>query len=216
MRPREIRLLVVLAAVVISAAILRTAPRPATAAQGAGAQLPAPTAASRARGLRFAGVAPADQAVVLAAVASAQPQARRLIGEVAGLATVRVGPAGPNASGFTQSTASGYDVQLDLGPVSRVLGTKGVERVVLHELGHVVRFAIVPPALLSQLDAGIPGGFGCGGGVEGACAPAEERFAETFAKWAMNDIGASIDIGYRIPPPGAGLDAWAVPLTRLP
>lgn len=177
---------------------------------------PAPTQASRAHGLAFDGVAAADQQVVLSAIASAQPEARRLLHAVDGLVTVRVGPTGSTTTaGFTQSTAAGYDVRLDLGMVSRTLGSRGTERLVLHELGHVVRFSLVSDGLLTQLDAGVPRGYGCEQGRTGACAAPEERFAESFAKWAMNDVGVNLEIGYQVPPPTQGLTAWASPLTRL-
>ncbi len=86
----------------------------------------------------------------------------------------------------------------------------------LHELGHVVDFALVPNATLSTLDAGVPPGYGCEAGQLGACATSEERFAESFAKWAADDIGVNLSIGYKVPPPALPLAAWAEPLKRLP
>lgn len=177
---------------------------------------PVPSPESRARPLTFVGVAQADEQVVLAALAAARPEARRLVDAVAGLTTVRVGDAGPDASGYARASVEGYAVVLDLGTTSRVLGARGVQRLVLHELGHVVRRALVSPALLAELDAGIPPGYGCEDGRLGSCAPEEERFAESFAKWALGDIGVGLESGYKVPPPRLGLDAWAQPLTSLP
>ena len=67
----------------------------------------------------------------------------------------------------------------------------------------------------TALDAGIPAGLGCEEGKLGGCASREERFAESFAKWALDDIGVSLDIGYRVPPPAAPLDIWGAPLALL-
>lgn len=50
--------------------------------------------------------------------------------------------------------------------------------------------------------------------MTGGCASREERFAETFAKWATNDIGLNLYIGYKVPPP-ASLDAWGTPLAAV-
>jgi hypothetical protein len=68
---------------------------------------------------------------------------------------------------------------------------------------------------MTVLDAGIPTGLGCDGGVSGACASRAERFAETFAKWALGDIGINLNVGYKVPPPRLPLDAWGAPLAQL-
>lgn len=210
--PVRLLVLVVIGAVLIAVAAQESPGARTAAAPG----FPAPTAETRTRTFTFPGVAPGDEQAIQAAIASARPEARRLIDAVAGLTTVGVGPAGPNASGYAQASTAGYVVQLDLGQTSQVLGVRGIQRLVLHELGHVVRQALVPPELLAQLDAGIPTGYGCEDGTLGACAPEEERFAESFAKWAMNDIGVNLGGGYHVPPPTYGLEAWARPLTTLP
>jgi hypothetical protein len=106
-------------------------------------------------------------------------------------------------------------VTLDLGTVSRAFGQRGIDRVVLHELGHVLDFALLPDDVMAGLQAGIPTGFGCDQGISGACADGHERFAESFAKWATGDIGVDLGEGYRILPPGPTLDAWGEPLERL-
>ena len=166
--------------------------------------------------LRFAPtVAASDQQVVRDAVAGARPEARRLVELVAGLVTVSVGAPGPGIAGEMRTTQAGYDVQLDLGPVYRANGMRGVRRLVLHELAHVVDHALVPTQLERELDAATPVGFGCDdGGRSGACAAREERFAESFAKWATGDIGVAVHLGYRVPPP-VSLEHWGDPLAAL-
>ena len=176
------------------------------------------TAAQEAAGLRFdASVDPASRAAVEQAIASARPEAQRLIGLVDGLAVVSIGDPGGTALGVTQGAGDHFDVELNLGETLRTVGPRGVTRLVLHELGHVVDFTLVPPALDARLDAEIPAGVPCPAGTQvGSCAPREERFAETFAKWAMgNDLGADLFIGYAVPPPAIGFDAWAAPLAAL-
>ncbi len=186
----------------------------ATVAHAAGSRDLSPEV--RAAGLRFdPAVASADRQAILDAVATARPEARRLIELVDGLTTVSVGAAGEGAAGRARWTPDGYDVVLDLGLVAPQLGERGVRRLVLHELAHVVDFALVTDALRTALDAGIPRGWECEGGNTGACSGVEERFAESFAKWAMSDIGVDLYIGYKVPPPGHGLDAWGEPLARL-
>jgi hypothetical protein len=173
-------------------------------------------AAVRSATFRFApGTAPADRDAVLAAVARARPEARRLIGLVDGIVDVRVGATGrAGAIGLTQP-GERYAVTVDLGLVSRAFGQRGIDRDVLHELGHVIDFALVPEDTMTQLQAGIPTGYGCDQGLSGACANARERFAESFAKWATGDIGVDLGEGYKVPPPGPTLDAWGAPLARL-
>lgn len=164
-----------------------------------------------------ASVDPASRAAIERAVASARPEAQGLITAVDGLTEVSVGRPASGALGTTQGTGGRYAVVLDLGATQQKTGDRGVVRLVLHELGHVVDFQLVPDGLKTSLDAGIPAGAPCPAGTRiGSCAPRAERFAETFAKWAMgNDLGANLYIGYAVPPPSAGFDAWAAPLVAL-
>jgi hypothetical protein len=187
----------------------------AASAKASGARL-LPESARRA-GFRFdPQVAPADRQAFLAAVAAARPEARRLIGLVDGLVAVRIGSTGvPGAIGLTEDGDPGYRVTIDLDLVVRRYGSRGVQRTVLHELGHVVDNALLTDDVIAALDAGIPAGWGCENGKLGACADREERFAESFAKWALGDIGVNLDIGYKVPPPAAPLDVWGAPLARL-
>jgi hypothetical protein len=171
----------------------------------------------RRAGFRFAPtVAPADRQAFLDAVAAARPEARRLIGLVDGLVDVRIGPTGtPGAIGLTEDGEPGYRVTIDLDLVLARYGPRGVQRTVLHELGHVVDHALLTDEVTAALDAGIPAGLGCDEGLLGGCATRQERFAETFAKWALGDIGVNLEIGYKVPPPSAPLDVWGAPLARL-
>jgi hypothetical protein len=164
---------------------------------------------------RFAPDVPAgDQAAILAAVADARPEARRLIDLIDGLVDVRVGQLGAGVIGLAQTNGERYTVTLDLDRVAAMYGRRGIDRLVLHELAHVLDFALVPTELTTALDAGIPRGWGCDQGHLGACAPRAERFAESFAKWATGDIGIDLYMGYKIPPPPS-LEAWGAPLARL-
>ena len=161
-------------------------------------------------------MAPADRQAFLDAVAAARPEARRLIGLVDGLVDVRIGPTGtPGAIGLTEDGEPGYRVTIDLDLVLARYGPRGVQRTVLHELGHVVDHALLTDDVTAALDAGIPVGLGCEEGMLGGCANREERFAESFAKWALDDIGVNLEIGYKVPPPAAPLDVWGAPLARL-
>ncbi len=174
------------------------------------------SAAQRAATFTFEpGTAQADQQAFLDAVASGSPQARRLVGLVDGLTTVRIARTPPGALGITSDRDEGWLVEVDMARVLRISGRRGLNRVVLHELGHVIDRALVGDATMTALQADIPAGFGCEEGQTGACAPPEERFAETFAKWATGDIGIDLPMGYKVPPPAVALDAWARPLLAL-
>jgi len=159
-------------------------------------------------------IASSDQDIVRRAVAEARPEARRVVELVAGLVTISISDLGSSVAGQTQPTDSGYDVVLDLGGVYRGAGMRGVRRLVLHELAHVIDHALVGGDLEAQLDAATPPGFGCDDGNAGGCAAREERFAESFAKWATGDIGNDLYLGYRVPPPRS-LSGWGAPLSVL-
>jgi hypothetical protein len=82
------------------------------------------------------------------------------------------------------------------------------------ELAHVVDHALVTSDLERTLDRATPAGLVCTeDGIAGACAAREERFAESFAKWAVGDIGLNIEFGYQVPPPD--LATWGRPLDVL-
>ncbi|PTL59672.1 hypothetical protein [Paraconexibacter algicola] len=167
------------------------------------------------------GTHPLDRQAVLQAVAAARPEARALIDRIDGRTTITVGtPSLPQAAGTARSLPDGrHELTLDLGPVSRGLGAAGVARLVLHELGHAVDAALVPADLAARLDALVPAGYPCGTpGDDRSClgrSAREERFAETFAKWATGDLGITLHIGYKVPPPRVSLDRWGAPLAAL-
>ncbi len=173
------------------------------------------SAQERAATFTFApGTAQADRDAFLSAVTHARPEAQALIGVVDGLVDVRVATSKTGTVGTTESVGDRYDVTVNLGLVSRRYGQRGIDRTVLHELGHVVDFALVAPALDARLDAAIPRGYGCDQQISGGCASATERFAESFAKWATGDIGVDLDLGYKVPPPD-DLATWGAPLAAL-
>jgi hypothetical protein len=160
------------------------------------------------------GIADADRQAILQAVADARPEAQRMIAEVDGLVDLRVAGTDEGVVGTTQSDGSRFVVTLNLGLAMRIHGQRGIDRLVLHELGHVVDFALVGPDLDARLDQEIPRGYGCEEGQTGACAVPVERFAETFAKWVTRDIGFGVDLGYKVPPPD-DLESWGAPLASL-
>jgi hypothetical protein len=160
------------------------------------------------------GVPAADRDAFLTAVSHARPEAQALIGVIDGLVDVHIGVTDAGTVGTTQSVGDRYDVIVNLGMVSRRYGQRGIDRDVLHELGHVVDFTLVGPALDAQLDATIPRGYGCDRGTSGSCAGEVERFAESFAKWATGDIGVDLYLGYKVPPPD-DLAGWGAPLAEL-
>ena len=168
----------------------------------------------RAAGLTFRGVSAADQQWVLAAIAQARPEAQQLIGAVDGFVTINtasvpgvpwVGVAEQNSDNIVLNTA-----WLD--------GERAIDRniVVLHELDHVIDFVLADDALVAQLDAGIPDAGTCNGPVDGigACTAIPERFADTFAKWALRGRFSLAGSGYGIPTPPS-LEDWGMPLSRL-
>jgi hypothetical protein len=174
----------------------------------------------RAGGLTFSPeVTPNDRAWVLQAIAAARPEAQRLVHEVDGMVTVETAPALglPLAMGITKPEKDGFRVWLN---VSRLDGTRALDRnqTVLHELGHVIDFALIPVALDRHLDAGIPHTGSCEqvgeGIVYGDCSPPAERLADTFAKWALSGSVSAVGAGYGITNPPS-LDSWGQPLVTL-
>ncbi len=202
------------AAALVAALAARQGAEPPPRAGAAGP--PRASAENRAASFAFAsGVEPLNQQAWLAAVARARPEARELIDRVDGLVRVEDGAPPAGALGVTVSGPAGYTIRLPFGAVFGELGQRGFDRVVQHELAHVLHSALLDAALLDRLDAGIPPGRPCPPGTRrGSCAPAEERFAETFAKWASGDIGVDLYAGYAVPPP-PDLEAWGAPLAEL-
>jgi hypothetical protein len=186
---------------------------PGVAASGA----PGISEEDRAAGLRFApGVTPDDRAWVEAAIASARPEAQQLIAEVDGLVEIRTDLPHGVAIGLAEITSSGAVVRFDLQSLNY---DRALDRnvVVLHELGHVIDYHLVSDELVQQLDRGIPRVGSCPAAAAlptGACTAVEERFADTFAKWALRGRISLAGSGYGIPAP-ASIEDWGAPLGRL-
>jgi hypothetical protein len=166
----------------------------------------------RSQGLRFApGVSERDRAWILAAIAAARPEARTLIDEVDGTVEVRTHTDQGDTIGWAQSNAEGSVISVDTAALN---GDRALDRnvVVLHELGHVIDYVLVPDELVAQLDASVPRDADCP--PDDACAYREERFADTFAKWALRGAVSLAGSGYGIPTP-ASIEDWGAPLGRL-
>ena len=163
-----------------------------------------------------ADVAPADRAWILAAVQTARPEAQRLIAEVDGLVEFRTDLPPGEAIGLAQMSTDRAIVSFDVRSLN---GDRALDRnvVVLHELGHVIDFQLVPDDLVRQLDEQVPRAGSCGASAllpTGACTAVEERFADTFAKWALRGRISLAGSGYGIPAP-ASIEDWGAPLGLL-
>ena len=160
-------------------------------------------------------VSPADRQWILAAIDSARPEARQLIDDVDGMVVVRTWVA-PNARavGLMQRLGeSRYEVDFNLAYLD---GDRKLDRntVALHELGHVVDAALVPPRLRDQLAGQLPTTGTCYTSDSGDCTAPAERFADTFAKWALRGAVSATGSGYSVATP-ASLEDWGAPLARL-
>ena len=104
---------------------------------------------------------------------------------------------------------------IDLDLVIHRYGPRGVQRTVLHELGHVVDHALLTDDVIAALDAGIPPD-GAARTASSAPAPtARSASPRASPSGRSGDIGVNLDIGYKVPPPAAPLDVWGEPLARL-
>ncbi len=203
----------ILALVVIAVAVIAAQRGLAASRAGATADI---SAQSRAAGLQFdPAMTEADRAWVLAAIARARPEAQRLIAEIDGLVTVRTVPSLGDAIGVAMLEEDRAEVAF----ATRWLnGERALDRdaAVLHELGHVVDHFLVSDELIEQLDAEIPtlGTCRTPGADMGPCTAVEERFADTFAKWALGGRVSLAGSGYGIPAP-ASIEGWGAPLGTL-
>ena len=215
MAPRLL-LRIVLGAAVLIAVVSAARPGSPLAVAGRDDPYPRATAAAAAATFTFApGVDPLNQKAWLDAVARARPEARVLFDRVDGLVTVEDAEPPDGALGVTIPQGDRYVIRFRFGPVFHELGRRGFDRLVDHELGHVVDFALLDDGIRARLDAGIPPGQPCPAGTRsGSCAPREERFAESFAKWASGDLGIALYAGYAVPPP-PDLEAWGAPLAAV-
>jgi hypothetical protein len=203
----------VLLAVTVPAVVARSRVQHRAAATGR--EVGRITPAERADTFHFApGVAEYDRQVVRTAVSHASPDARRLIDAVDGLVDVDVAQTEAGSVGTTQMVGDRFKVVLNLGAAARAAGQRAIDRLVLHELGHVVDGAIVPDSLRDRMIAEVPRPYGCLDGESGSCTAPVEVFAESFAKWATGDIGVNLNLGYAVPPP-EDLRRWGAPLEAL-
>jgi hypothetical protein len=164
----------------------------------------------RAQTLSFQpGVAPDDQKWILAAIAKARPEAQQLIGAVDGLVTIgTVYQPGVPYVGLAQEGTD--DIRFN---VAYLDGERKQDRdqSVLHELGHIVDFELVPDDQLAALAAQIPSSGACITPESGDCTAPEERFADTFAKWALRGAVSTVGAGYGVMSPSS-LEDWGTPL----
>ncbi|HEX6025858.1 MAG TPA: hypothetical protein VFZ00_27955 [Solirubrobacter sp.] len=170
----------------------------------------------RAASLRFAPeVGDAERQWVLAAIDQARPEARRLIDDVDGMVTVTTWQNRNDlAVGLMTTSGNGaYTVSLNLAFLN---ADRKIDRntAVLHELGHVIDHALVPPELRDQLAASLPPVGACATTLTGDCTAPEERFADTFAKWALRGAVSVAGAGYGVATP-ASLEDWGAPLSAL-
>src|SRR4051812_2013924 len=160
-------------------------------------------------------VAPKDRAWILAAVDKVRPEARQLVDDVDGMVTIGTfdEPAG-GAAGTTQQVGEhAFEVRFNVGYLD---GERRSDRdvTVAHELGHVVDFALMAPELRNQLASQLPSSGACFTADSGDCTAPEERFADTFAKWALRGAVSAYGAGYGTLAP-ASLESWGAPLASL-
>jgi hypothetical protein len=172
--------------------------------------------AVRAATFRFAdSVTPNDREWILGAVDKARPEARQLIDDIDGMVTIATfsEPSG-KAVGVMQPVAEGeYRVSFNLAYLD---GERKLDRdsTVVHELGHVIDQALVPVELRDELAAALPTTGACYSGDTGDCTAPAERFADTFAKWALRGAVSVVGAGYSVATP-ASLEDWGAPLSAL-
>jgi hypothetical protein len=175
--------------------------------------------AQRDAGMRFApSVSARDREWVLGSVAKARPEAQALIAEVDGLIEIQTHQGLP--IGVTKIWQAGDEAKFVISLDTVLLnGRRVIDRdvVMLHELGHVVDKAIVPQDVNDKLDALIPRTGTCEQaeeGLVGSCTEPVERFADTFAKWALRGGVSAAGAGYGIASPPS-LEDWGAPLSAL-
>ena len=76
------------------------------------------------------------------------------------------------------------------------------------------RLRVAPPELRDELAASLPPVGACVTADTGDCTAPEERFADTFAKWALRGAVSLGGAGYGVASP-ASLEDWGAPLARL-
>ena len=112
-----------------------------------------------------------------------------------------------------EASPGNYEVSFNLAYLD---GERKLDRdsTVAHELGHVIDVALVAPELRDRLAASLPPSGGCVTQDTGDCTSSEERFADTFAKWALRGEVSAAGAGYAVATP-ASLEDWGAPLATL-
>ena len=177
------------------------------------------TGAQRDATARYADTVPVrDREWIEAAIAAARPEAQRLIAEVDGLVEYQVHRGDPLGLTRGEVTPDGarFVISFDVASLD---GERGQDRAVtvLHEYGHAIDIALIPQELNDRLEAGIPRTGTCGnfgGALTGSCAEPAERFADTFAKWALRGSVSAVGAGYQVANPPS-LEDWGAPLAAL-
>ena len=172
--------------------------------------------AVKAATFRFADtVAPADREWILTAVDKIRPEARQLIDNVDGMTVLSTysDPGGGAVGMMREVGESSYEVTFNLAYLN---GDRKLDRdtTVAHELGHVVDVALVAPELRDRLAAALPPSGGCVMEGTGDCTSPQERFADTFAKWALRGAVSVAGAGYAVATP-ASLEDWGAALAAL-
>jgi hypothetical protein len=162
-----------------------------------------------------ASVTPKDREWILASIDKTRPEARQLIDDVDGMVTIGVfSEPREGAAGTTQQVGlHAFEVRFN---VAYLDADRKSDRdvVVAHELGHVVDFALMQPEMRNQLAAQLPSSGACFTADSGDCTAPEERFADTFAKWALRGAVSAYGAGYGTLAP-ASLESWGAPLASL-
>ena len=156
-----------------------------------------------------------DKRWIQAAIDEARPEARQLIDDIDGMVIVGTyaEPGAPEIGLMRPLGEHEYQVIFNLAYLN---GDRKIDRTttVLHELGHVVDAAVVPEALRDELAAQLPSTGSCVTPTGGDCTAPAERFADTFAKWALRGAVSAIGAGYGTLSP-ASLESWGTPLAQL-
>ena len=172
--------------------------------------------AVKAATFRFAdSVAPEDREWILAAVDKVRPEARQLIDDIDGMTVLSTysDPGGEAVGLMREASPGNYEVTFNLAYLD---GDRKLDRdsTVAHELGHVIDAALVAPELRDRLAASLPPSGGCITQDTGDCTSPTERFADTFAKWALRGEVSVAGAGYAVATP-ASLEDWGAPLAAL-
>jgi hypothetical protein len=162
-----------------------------------------------------ASVSPQDRQWILDAVAKVRPEARQLIDDVDGMVTISTfsEPGGAAVGSAQQVGEHRFQVRFNLAYLD---GERKADRdaTVVHELGHVIDFALMPEGMREQLAGPLPSSGACFTADTGDCTAPEERFADTFAKWALRGAVSAAGAGYSTLAP-TSLETWGAPLATL-